>query len=235
MMFLHDILYHPATAMIVTIGSFLAAQWFQKKMGGHPLLNPVVMAIFMVVIYLIATDIPYAEYLQNVNLIHALLGPATVALAIPLYHQFETIKRSAPALLCTVIACSIIAAGVAYYLAGMMGAGDDIRLAIMPKSTTTPIAIGIAEKINADTSLAVFFLFTTGIIGTLIATTLFKLVRIKDDKAIGLALGVTCHGLGVARALQHSEKAGAFAALGMSLMGIISGILIPVAVIILHT
>lgn len=226
-----EILTHPLMALFVTIGSFLAAQWFQKKMGGHSLLNPVVIAIILVVVYIVVLDIPYKDYLQNVNIIHALLGPATVALAIPLYSQLTLIKKSAIGIGVSVVISALVAAGVAYYMANLMGAGEDIQLAIIPKSATTPIAIGVAEKIGGDPSLAVFFVFTTGIIGSVIAGAVFRLFRITDDRAIGLSLGVTCHGLGVARAFQHSEKAGAFSALGMSLMGIVSGILLPVLVL----
>ena len=232
-MTLEDILIHPLMALFVTLGSFLAAQWLQKKLGGHSLLNPVVIAIALVVIYISALDIPYAEYLENANLIHGLLGPATVALAIPLYNQLSLIKKSALGIVAAVLVASLVAAGVAYYMAVLMGATEDIQLSIIPKSATTAIAIGIAEKVGAQPSLAVFFVFTTGIIGSVIATMLFKLFRITDERAIGLSLGATCHGLGVARAFQYSEKAGVFSALGMSLMGIISGILLPILVVVL--
>ena len=226
-MTLTDILTHPLMAIFVTLGSFLLAQKIQEKYHGHNLLNPVVVAIGFVVIYLTALDIPHATYLQDVNIIHALLGPTTVALAVPLYNQLPLIKKSFGAILGAIFISSLVAAGTAYYLADIMGAAEDIKLAIIPKSTTTPIAIGIAEKINIQVSLAVFFVFTTGIIGTMIGAVVFKICRITDAKAIGLAFGTACHGLGVARAFQHNKQAGAFAALGMGLMGIVSGILLP--------
>lgn len=225
-------LIHPLMALFVTLGGFLAAQWLQKRLGGHSLLNPVVISIVLVVIYISVLGIPYAEYLKNANLIHGLLGPATVALAIPLYNQLGLIKKSAQGIVISVLVASVVAAGVAYYMAVFMGATEDIQLSIIPKSATTPIAIGIAEKIGGDPSLAVFFVFTTGIIGSVIAPLIFKLFRITDERAIGLSLGITCHGLGVARAFQHSDKAGTFSALGMSLMGIVSGVLLPILVLL---
>jgi putative effector of murein hydrolase len=226
-----DIFEQPLMALFITIASFLAAQWFQKKMGVHSLLNPVVVSIVLVVVYILAFDIAYHDYLQHVNLIHALLGPATVALAIPLYNQLPVIRQSMVAIGSAVVVGAAVAAGVGYYLAVLMGAGEDMQLAITTKSLTTAIAIGVAEKIQADPALAVFFVFTTGMIGSVIASFVFRVGRITDDRAIGLALGVTCHGLGVARAFQHSHKAGAFSALGMSLMGLVSGVAIPLIVI----
>ncbi|MGV7234813.1 MAG: LrgB family protein [Nitrosomonadaceae bacterium] len=232
-MTLNDILSHPLMALFVTIGSFLAAQWFQKKMGGYSFLNPVVIAIVMIAIYIVILDIPYKEYLHDVNLIHGLLGPATVALALPLYHQLSLIKKSIVPISISVVSASLIAAGVAYYLTILMGSSEEIQLAIIPKSTTAAIAISIAEKISADPSLVVFFVFTTSIIGSLIATSIFRVFKITDERAIGLSLGATCHSLGVATAFQYSEKSGAFAVLGMSLMGIVSGILLPFLVLFL--
>ena len=229
---IESILKHPQMALFITIGSFLFAQWFQKKIGGYSLLNPIVTSIIIVVIYIVIMDISYSDYLSNVNIIHALLGPATVALAVPLYNQLSLIKRSAGAIIITVLSASIVASGMAYGLAYAMEATKDIQLSIMPKSVTTAIAIGIAEKIQIEPSLVVFFVFTTGIIGSIIATILFKIFKITNDKAIGLSLGATCHGLGIARAFQCSEQAGAFAALGMSLMGIISGIILPTIIIV---
>jgi len=230
-MILEEIFQHPLMALFITVGSFIAAQWFQKKMGGHSLLNPVMMAIIIVVIYIVFFNIAYNDYLYNVNLVHGLLGPATVALAIPLYSQLSMIKKSAFAIGVSVFIASLVAAGVAYYLAHLMGTSQDIQLSIIPKSATTAIAIGVAEKIRTEPSLAVFFVFTTGIIGSVIATMIFRFFKITNEKAIGLSLGATCHGLGVARAFQYSEQAGAFATLGMSLMGIISGIILPAVVL----
>lgn len=225
-----EILVHPLMALFVTIGSYVAAENIQKKCNNHALLNPVVIAILVCVLYIVATGLSYEEYLSRVNLIHLLLGPATVALAIPLYHQLALIKKSAFAIGLAVMVCCLVAPIISYTIAHIMDAPRDLQLSIIPKSATTAIAIGIAEKIHAAPSLAVFFVITTGMIGSLFAIPFLKFCRIKDDKAIGLALGVACHGLGTARAIQHSETAGAFAAVGMSIMGIACGILLPVLV-----
>ena len=226
----HDILTHPLMAMFVTLGSYVLAEVVQKKANGHPLLNPVVIAIAVVVTYVTLLGIPYETYLQHVEVIHYLLGPATVALAIPLYAQLPLIRKSFAAIMVAVGVSCITAAGSAYWLALESGAPEAMRLAIISKSTTTAIAIGIANKINADPSLAIFFVFMTGIVGSLFGVMLLKICRIRDQRAIGLSMGVVCHGLGTARALQEGEQAGAFAALGMSLMGIVSGIALPLLV-----
>lgn len=226
------ILTHPLTSLLVTLGAFSLAQWLQKKAGGHSLLNPVVVAIAITVIFIIASGIGYEAYMEGAGFIHFLLGPATVALAVPLYKQLQMIGKQALAVGTAVLTACFISGFVAWFLANQMGAETDIQLSIIPKSVTTPIAIGIAEKINTIPSMAVFFVFTTGILGSLFATLIFKIVRMDDDKAVGFSLGATCHGLGVARAFQKSETAGAFSVLGMSLMGLVSGILMPLIILV---
>lgn len=225
------ILHHPLTSLIFTLAAFSFAQWLQKKANGNSLLNPIPMAIILCVVFIAVSGIGYETYMEGAGIIHFLLGPATVALAIPLYKQIKMIGRQAIAVGAAVLSGCFLSGFVAWFLAYKMGAGQDIQLSIIPKSVTTPIAIGIAEKIETVPSLAVFFVFTTGILGTIFSMFIFKIVRMNDDKAIGFSLGVTCHGLGVARALQRSEVAGAFAVLGMSLMGMVSGILMPFIVL----
>jgi putative effector of murein hydrolase len=217
----------PSAILCVTIGSYIFAIWLQKTCNNHSLLSPVVIAIALVVAYIALTGVPYEEYLNGANLIHGLLAPATVALAVPLYKQLPLIRKQAAALGATTLICSILAAGSAYALAELTGAADDLKLSILSKSTTTPIAISIAESISASPSLAVLFVFATGIIGIIIAPVIFKALKIESDEAKGFALGLTCHALGIARAFQYSATAGAYAALGLSLMGIISGIILP--------
>lgn len=225
------IITHPLFLLVLTLAAYSSANWVQKKVGGHSLLNPVVMAITIIVVFISVSGISYDDYMKGGGYIHFLLGPATVALAVPLYKQIQMIGKQALSIGIAILTASLVSGLVAWALAYILQAGQDIQLSIIPKSVTTPIALGVAEKIGAIPSLTVFFVFTTGILGSLFATMIFKCVRIKDDKAIGFSLGATCHGLGVARAFQQSGEAGAFAVLGMSLMGLVSGIILPFLVI----
>lgn len=226
------IVSYPLTSLIVTLAAYSFAVWLQKKAGGHSLLNPIVIAIAVVVAFISLGGIDYETYMKGANFIHFLLGPATVALAIPLYKQLQMIKKQARAVIVSILTACFISGAVAWFLAHQMNAEQDIQLSIISKSVTTPIAIGIAEKIGTIPSLAVFFVFTTGILGSLFATIIFKIVKMDDDKAVGFSLGATCHGLGVAKAFQKSEVAGVFSVLGMSLMGLVSGILMPFVVLL---
>lgn len=230
-MYNSEIFMLPLASLFATMGSYSIALWIQKKLGGASYINPVVIAIILIIIYLLGFNIPYDDYLEGVEFINTLLGTATVALAIPLYKQISSIKGSTTAIILAVLAACVVAAISSYLLAAYMEASDDIKFSIMAKSVTVPIAIGIAEKIGREPSLAVFFVFTTGIIGSIIAPFILKIFKITDERSIGLSLGATCHGLGLVRAFQYSQKAGAFAAIGMSLMGIISGVLLPIFIL----
>lgn len=227
----HQLAASPATSFAVTLGAFLLGQWLYKKFNGHSLANPIVIAITGVVAFIRFSGISYESYMKGAAPIHILLGPATVALAIPLYRQFARVRQTPAAISLAVLTTVITSSGVSILLARQLGAPQELQLAIMLKSVSTPIAIGIAEKIHAVPSLAVLFVFSTGIFGSLIATLMFKSMRLTDDKAIGLSLGATCHGLGVALALQRNEVAGAFAVLGMGLMGVFSAFVLPAVIL----
>ncbi len=226
-------LSHPLTSLLVTLSGFAFFKWLQDKSNGNSLLNPVVWAIVICVIFIKISGIDYATYMEGVSIIHFLLGPVTVALAVPLYRLIIVIRKDALAMRCAIGVSCIIAAFSAMFIAYMMDASQDIQLAITSKSVTAPIAIEIANKINTPESLAIFFVFTTGIPGSLLATFIFKMMNVKDERTQGLALGTTCHGLGTARAFQISETAGTYAIIGMSIMGILSGLCLPAIILYL--
>lgn len=217
----------PALALLVTMAAFYVGGVVQRRLGGNALANPVVIAIALVVVFLKLTGLDYATYVKGTSAIQMLLGPATVALAVPLYNHLPLIRRHMVALVTPVAAAALISALSAYAAARWLGAPPDLQLAILPKSVTTPIGIGIAEKIGAVQSLTVFFIFVTGIGGSMFGGALLKTCRLGEPQGFGLAMGTTCHALGVVRSLALGEAAGAFAILGMGLMGVFSAVLVP--------
>jgi predicted murein hydrolase (TIGR00659 family) len=191
------------------------------------LANPVVIAIAMLVTVLSVTGTPYKSYFDGAQFVHFLLGPATVALAIPLYQQMAKFKRNWAAFLVgAMLGCAtavIVAMGVAW----LLGASPAIVMSLAPKSVTTPIAMGIAEKIGGLPSLTAVLVLITGIIGATLAQGILRLIKIDDHSIGGFALGVAAHGLGTARAFQVSEEMGAFAGLAMGVSGALTAVLLP--------
>ena len=225
------LLSNPLSSLFVTLCAFYGFNLLQKKLGGHSMLNPVVWAIISCVVYIKVSGISYDKYMEGAGIIHFLLGPVTVALAVPLYRLLVMISKDTRAILLTITAACLLSAFSAFGIMVLMGAEQDMQLAVTSKSVTAPIAIGIAEKIGTPESLAVLFVFATNIPWLLFTGFIFKAIRVKDERAQGLALGTVCHGLGVARAFQISELCGTYSVIGMSLMGIISGILLPILII----
>lgn len=217
----------PLTALTLTLGVWLAAQALFRRSGGHPLCHPVLVSVAGLAGLLLVTGTPYDTYFDGAQFIHFLLGPATVALAVPLYRQLPQIRRQARALAVALVTGSLTAAGTTLALAAALGAGAGTLASLAPKSVTTPVAMGIAEGLGGLPSLAAVAVILTGILGAVVGPWLLDRVGVGDPAARGVAIGVAAHGIGTARALQESERAGAFAGLAMGLNALATAILLP--------
>ncbi len=217
----------PLLGLTLTLVAYQGAYWVYQRANFNPLLNPVLLAIAMLVTALSLTGTPYATYFDGAQFVHFLLGPATVALAVPLYLQFDRLKRLALPLAGALLAGSLVAMLSAVGIAWALGAADTTLLSLAPKSVTAPIAMGIAEKIGGIPSLTAVLVIMTGVSGAMMAKYVLDVLRITDHGVRGFAVGVAAHGIGTARAFQVSEQAGAFAGLGMGLNGMATALLMP--------
>lgn len=198
-----------------------------KKSGYFSLLAPVIVAITCLITLLLATDTPYETYFAGGQFIHLLLGPATVALAIPLYDQRRRLAKLWAPLLIGVVVGSFVGIISTIALCALFGASFESAMSLVPKSVTTPIAMGIAEKMKGIPEFTACIVVITGIVGAIMAAPLYKLFGIKKDFIKGFALGLSAHGMGTSRAFQISEKAGAFSGLAMGLTGIVTALIAP--------
>lgn len=217
----------PLFWLTMTLVAYQLAHWIYRRCGAHPIANPVLIAVILLLALLTLTGTPYDTYFGGAQFVHFLLGPATVALAIPLYGQFQRLVGLAGPLLLAIVGGSLTAMLSAVFVGHWLGASLPTLLSLAPKSVTTPIAMGIAERIGGHPSLAAVMVIATGILGAITAQTLFRWLKVKDDAVGGFALGVAAHGIGTARAFQVSETMGAFAALGMGLNGLLTAISLP--------
>lgn len=220
----------PLLWLIVTVASFLLAGALNRKLGGSPLLNPVLLSMILIISLLLLTGTDYDTYFTGAQFIHFLLGPATVALAVPLYDHLPRIRALLLPIMVACVVGAVTAVVSALGIGLLLGGSTDLLLALAPKSVTSPIAIGIAEKIGGYPSLTAGLVLITGVIGCILAPPLFRLLRVEDDAVKGFALGLAAHGFGTAQAIQISMLAGAFAGLAMSLTGVVSSLLIPTIV-----
>jgi predicted murein hydrolase (TIGR00659 family) len=217
----------PLLGLTLTLLAYLAGRQLYLKAKGSPLLNPVLVAVVVLIALLKLTHTDYQTYFQGAQFVHFLLGPATVALALPLYRQLHALRRSVLAVAAALVTGSAVASLSAMAIAKALGAEPQTVLSMAPKSVTTPIAMGVAEQVGGLPSLTAALVLMTGITGAVVGPWVLDKLKIRDERARGLAMGMASHGIGTARALAESETAGAFSGLAMGLNGVITALLVP--------
>ncbi len=217
----------PLVGLTITLIAYSLGYRLYLYANRNPLLNPVVTAIAALIAFLQISGVSYATYFEGAQFVHFLLGPATVALAVPLYQQCAKIKKRLLPLVITLVVGAIVGAGSSVGIAWMLGASLEMQMSLAPKSVTTPVAMGISEQIGGLPSLTAVLVVATGIIGAVTGTTLFRLMRIKDDAVKGVAMGIAAHGIGTARAFQENKEMGAFSGLAMALSAFTSAVMLP--------
>ena len=217
----------PLLWLTLTLVAYGIGDWAFRASGRKPIVNPVLLAVALLALLLRATGTPYETYFAGAQFVHFMLGPATVALAVPLYANLHHIRASALPMLVALLVGSITAMASAVLIARVCGVDSAILLSLIPKSATAPVAIGVAEALGGAPTLTAVLVIVTGITGAIIATPMFDALGIKDYRARGFALGVASHGIGTARAFQVNETAGAFSGIGMGLNALLTALLAP--------
>ena len=227
----------PALLLILTFVTFSLSFWLYGKTKPNPILSslfhPLVTTPILVSVVLLLANIDYNDYREANQPLFFLLGTATVALAIPLHQQFHHIRGLTKPLLLTLFFGASFAVITALSIAWFLGATPETLISVAPKSVTTPIALGIAEKINGEPSLTAGIVVFTGVIGAIFGPLLFRWLGISDDRIKGFVLGICAHGVGTARAFETSGKCGAFSSLGLGLTGAITAMILPWVIIYL--
>ena len=220
----------PLLWLTVTLLVYLAALWLYGRSGGHSLVNPILLSVAGLVGVLHLTGTPYPVYFDGAKFVHFLIGPATVALAVPLYAQIGRLKRMWLPIGVALLVGSTVAIASAVAIARVFGASSETMLSLAPKSATLPIAMSVAEQIGGVPALAAMAVAVTGIGGAIMARPLLNLLRIEDPAVRGFSVGIAAHAAGTARALQVGTVNGAFAALALALNGVATAQLMPVLI-----
>jgi predicted murein hydrolase (TIGR00659 family) len=196
----------------------------------HPLANPVLHSMWIIGVFLRLTNTSYTTYFGGAQFVHFLLGPATVALAVPLYENRKVVASAILPMLVALAAGSVTAVASVVLLAEAAGLPREVVLSMAPKSVTAGVAMGISESLHADPSLTAVAVILTGIMGAIAVTPLMNRMSITDFRARGFAVGIAAHGIGTARAFQVDAVAGVFAGIAMSLNALVTSLLVPLAV-----
>ncbi|MGE0242099.1 MAG: LrgB family protein [Parvibaculaceae bacterium] len=218
--------YHASTPLLwltVTLLVWIAADRIAIASGRHPVVNPVLLSILALGAVLIVTGTPFATYFQGAQFVHFLLGPAIVAIAIPLYRNLDKVRENLLPMIAALLAGSVTAVVSALAVAAAFGLPDAVLAALAPKSVTAGVAMGIAEQFGGEAALTAVLVVTTGLLGAIMVTPLMNALGLKDYAARGFA----AHGIGTARAFVVDEVAGTFAGIAMALNAVMTALILP--------
>lgn len=195
--------------------------------------HPLLIAIVLVIVFLAVFNIPYESYNQGAQLLSYLLTPATICLALPLYHQVKILKDNWQAVLGGLLAGCAASVVMVAAMCSIMKLESTLSRSLLPKSITTAIAVGVSEEIGGIPAITVAAVIITGILGAIAASAVFRLFRIKDPIAQGLACGASSHAIGTTKALELGEVQGAMSSLAIVVTGSLTVVAAPLAVKIL--
>lgn len=225
----------PLLMLTLTIAAYQVGCVLRDRTGGHPLAQPVLVAMVLVGGVVLALDVEYAAYRRDTELIAFLLGPATVALAVPLHRQAARLKGFLAPMLIGIVVGAMVSVTTATLLVRAAGGDDLLARTVAPKATTTPVAIALADSLDAIAPLTAVLAILAGVLGAVIGPAVLTLLRVHDPRVRGLALGSVSHGVGTGRLLHDDETQGAFSGLAMGLTALATSALMPVLALVLFS
>jgi len=217
----------PLFALLLTLAAYEIGVTIYERANRNPFANPVAIAVIIVAIGISLIDMPYTKYFEGAQFIHFLLGTATVALAVPIYQCWDSLRGKVLPLITSLLCGGAVSILTAVFTARLFGADMTIQKAMLAKSVTAPIAMGVAERISASPTLTAVFAVCTGVIGAILARYILDALRLTAWWQRGFAIGVAAHGIGTSRAMSIHPEAGAFAGLAMGMHGVAGAVLIP--------
>jgi predicted murein hydrolase (TIGR00659 family) len=215
--------------VVLTVVPYFGVRLLQART--HSLiLNPVLATTVFLILVLLTSGVDYGTYDLGGRFISFFLGPSVVALGVPLYLKRKTIIAHARAIIVAIVCGSIVGVVIAAGLASLLGATDAVVRALAPRSVTTPIAIGIAERIGGLEPLTATLVIASGVFGAVVGPPILRVMGVRSRAAYGLAMGAAAHGIGTARALEDGALEGAAAGLAIGLMGLATAVAVPVVI-----
>lgn len=213
--------------LLTTLVVFYTARYISKHIQ-HPIVNPLLICLVVIIPLLMWLEVPYETYFEQNKWINALLEPAVVALAFPLYEQLSQIRQKWKVIFSTCLIGSVMSMITGAGIALALGADAQLTASILPKSVTTPIAMAVAEQVGGLPSVAAIMVIIAGLFGAVLGYPLFRLIGVKAPIAKGLTMGTVSHALGTAKAAEENYQEGAFSSLALVICGVITSILAPI-------
>jgi predicted murein hydrolase (TIGR00659 family) len=224
----------PVFGVTLTLVSYKVARVVWERTGRHPSLNPVLVAIVLTGGTLLLLGVDYDDYMVGGSYIAFLLGPATVALALPLYYERRLVRKAALPILLALVVGSAVSIVAAYTVTLALGGDEPLALSMAPKSATTPVSIALSDAFGGIPAMTAVFTILAGVLGAVTGPAVLSLLRFRDLRVRGLAIGAASHGIGTSRALEDHPTEGAFAGLAMGLNALATAILLPLLLLVLQ-
>ena len=227
------LVHSPLFFVLLTLIAYRTGREVRDRTGGHALAQPVLIAVVLVGGVISLLGVEYDDYRAGTEMIAFWLGPATVALAVPLHRQAHRLRGFVVPMLVAVPLGAAVSVATGVVVVQALGGGDELARTVAPKATTTPVAIALADTVGGLPPLTAVLAILVGILGAVAGPAVLTLVRVRDERARGLALGAVSHGIGTSRALLEDETEGAFAGLSMGLTALATSILLPLLLALL--
>lgn len=224
---MYSVIETPIFGIVLTIIFFNIGIYIQNKTK-KPIFNPLLIAIVGIILFLSITKIPYDKYKLGADSINFLLGPVTISLAIPLYKQFDLLKKYFLEIIVGIFCGVIVSLASILIIGGLTHANMEILNSLIPKSITTPMGLALTKTLNGIDSITVVSIIITGILGAIISPLVFKVGKINNPIAKGIALGTSSHALGTTKAIEMGEVEGAMSSLSIGIAGTITVIIVPI-------
>ena len=221
-----------AWGVLLTLAAFALGALI-NRITGKAIFNPLLLGSIFVIIFLSVCKIPYADYKASAAPVNYLL-PATVALAIPLYEKWDLLRENAAAIIAGISVGTLVSLGSALALALALDLTQEQYATLLPKSVTTAISMDVAAELGGIAALTGAIVILTGIAGSLLAETVCKVFHITDPIAKGVGIGTSAHAVGTSKALQMGEVEGAMSGLSIAVAGVLTAVLCPVFVSLIH-
>jgi putative effector of murein hydrolase len=224
----------PLLWLVVTLAAYSVGRAIQHACAGSAFASPVLIAIVLVAVVVLATGTSYKTYFAGAQFIHFLLGPATIALAIPLAKNARLVRANLHSIGLALIAGSVTSIVSGVGIVWLLGGSRTVALSMAPKAVTTPIAVAVSQEIGGVPALTAALAILGGIVAAVVGHRMLHGLQVRDWRAHGLAAGIAGSGVAAAQVAARNELGAAFAALGIGLNGLLTAILVPVLARLWH-
>ncbi|WP_455538120.1 LrgB family protein [Terrisporobacter sp.] len=215
---------------LITILAFYNISLYIQKKTQKPVFNSLLISVILIILFLKITKIPYEKFKAGSDIINFMLGPVTIVLAVPLYRQFDLLKKHFKEILVSILGGVVTSFVIVVLVGKLTSTSNQIIFSMIPKSITTPMGISLANQLGGVESITVVCIIVTGIFGNIFAEQLLKIAKIKNPVAKGIAIGTSSHALGTSKALEIGEVEGAMSSLSVGISGILTVIIVPMLV-----